>query len=479
MADFMGFTFGEYNSVDLGITRVSGGDRFEEELSPEIKDRNVEVPGLDGEYYFGSDYGPKEINIEIAFDSMTEGQFRDLRRAFNTKKTQSLIFDERPYKQYMAKLGSPIELSYVCFDEPKREIGAERNGVQRDREKDKNEEKDFLTSIIVPVGETVTYALTHTPKDEVRIAGINEYTVEDGVYSFTNSTESTINVTIAYAYDVFIPAWKQVTPYEYKDKTERIYKGEGKITFTCYFPFARSVYKVLPQTEEESDWAISSGILKESEYEGYDIYDNETGIINIYNGGDLPTGFRLYIPEASLGEKINLVYWKPNYVGRDEPEKDVLVINEITLKSNDPEDETKKDIGVLIDTTNQLIVGVSEFGKDNDGNAVYKTSGNLYNEFVESGYFFKLEPDIIGDGAKLQFVSSTNTETSNEQTDDTNSDNGTNNTDDTNDSVVDDNDNTDDTTDTEPVTDDTEPSTDNDDSTDTESIQIFYDYLYF
>lgn len=423
MADFMGFTFGGYNSVDLGITRVSGGDRFEEELSPEIKDRNVEVPGLDGEYYFGSDYGPKEINVEIAFDSMTEEQFRDLRRAFNTKKTQPLIFDERPYKQYMAKLGSPIELSYVCFDEPKREIGAERNGVQRDREKDKNEEKDFLTSIVVPVGETVTYALTHTPKDEVRIAGINEYTVEDGVYSFTNSTESTINVTIAYTYDVFIPAWKQVTPYEYKDKTERIYKGEGKITFTCYFPFARSVYKVLPQTEEESDWAISSGILKESEYEGYDIYDNETGIINIYNGGDLPTGFRLYIPEAALDSQIGLAYTPFDQSASDDPIEPLsLVIDPVTLKKIGEDEkvirseidettgeevetvetiEAPKDIGILVDTINQLIVGVSEFEIDENGNATYKTSGNLYNEFISSGYFFKLEPGELTDGAKL------------------------------------------------------------------------------
>ena len=30
MGDFTGFTFGGYNTVDLGITRVSGGDRYDE-----------------------------------------------------------------------------------------------------------------------------------------------------------------------------------------------------------------------------------------------------------------------------------------------------------------------------------------------------------------------------------------------------------------------------------------------------------------
>ena len=428
--DFMDFTFGKYRSADLGITRVSGGDRFEEELSPEIKDRNVEVPGLDGEYYFGSDYGPKEINIEIAFDSMTEKQFRDLRRVFNTKKTQPLIFDERPYKQYMAKLESPIELSYVCFDEPKRKKGAERNGVRRDREKDSEDIKSISVSdtIIVPPQSELHFSLTHAPKDEVTINPEEveySYEAETYTYTFSNEGEEPITITLSYSYDevTFVPAWEQVTPWDYEEGTQRIYKGEGKITFTCYFPFARSVYKVLPQTEEESDWAISSGILKESEYEGYDIYDNETGIINIYNGGDLPTGFRLYIPEAALDSQIGLAYTPFDQSVSDDPIEPLsLVIDSVTLKKIGEDEkvirseidettgeevetvetiEAPKDMGILVDTINQLIVGVSEFEIDENGNATYKTSGNLYNEFISSGYFFKLEPGELTDGAKL------------------------------------------------------------------------------
>ena len=42
MGDFTGFSFGGVHSSDLGITRVSGGDRYEEKLHPEVSDRTAE-----------------------------------------------------------------------------------------------------------------------------------------------------------------------------------------------------------------------------------------------------------------------------------------------------------------------------------------------------------------------------------------------------------------------------------------------------
>ena len=55
MGDFTGFSFGNWHSSEndsVTVLRVSDGDRYTEELHPEIKDRTAEVPGLDGEYYF-------------------------------------------------------------------------------------------------------------------------------------------------------------------------------------------------------------------------------------------------------------------------------------------------------------------------------------------------------------------------------------------------------------------------------------------
>lgn len=304
MGDFLGFTFGGVHSSDLGITRVSGGDRYEEDLHPEIKDRTVEVPGMNGEYYFGSDYGTRTFNIEIAFDSLTESQFRELRRVFGTKLIQSLIFDERPYKQYMAKIESPIELSYVCFDEPgytwRQGIGIGRTQAER----------------------------------------------EDHDYKVYNNTK------------------------------QRIYKGEGTISFICYFPFAKSVFKTIPVEYEDSDWVISSGILKSNERQNIDTFINLGGSeygFRVYNPGDISTGFQMYIPFGVLNQEISLTY--ENYMGVDTAS---LYLKPIVAKN-------QSETGVMIDTSTGLITGAIA------NNSNYTITNTLYNDAIKSGYLFLLD----------------------------------------------------------------------------------------
>ena len=146
--DFTGFQFGDWKSHDdrtgeVTLLRVSSGDRYNENLQPEIKDKIAEIPGLDGNYYFGSNYGTRQFDIEIAFDHLTEEQLRKLRTTFGTREIQKLIFDEYPYKYYLAKVASPIELSFVCFDEPIKTIGATQVGgglrvVDREYEQSNN-----------------------------------------------------------------------------------------------------------------------------------------------------------------------------------------------------------------------------------------------------------------------------------------------------------------------------------------------------
>lgn len=115
--DFTGFTFGNKHSSELGITRVSNGSRYDENLLPTIQDKTVQVPGGDGTYYFGSFYAQKSFNIPIAFDSLTEEEIRILREHFGNKFPQRLIFDEAPYKYYMAKVTSTPQIKTICFDE--------------------------------------------------------------------------------------------------------------------------------------------------------------------------------------------------------------------------------------------------------------------------------------------------------------------------------------------------------------------------
>ena len=361
MGDFLGFTFGNDHSSDLGITRVSGGDRYDEELHPEIKDRTAEVPGLNGEYYFGSDFGTKTFDIEIAFDHLTEKQFRKLRKIFGTKSIQPLIFDERPYKKYMAKLESPVELSYICFDE---------------RIRVKYSEEHNIGTIDTQEGAISGEVLEELP---------------DGVRMEYDKQGNRVR--------------QKVDPWVYKKGTERIYKGEGKMTFICYFPFAKSTFKVLPSTGSE-EWAISSGILSAEERQELKIDTYEDGAIKVYNPGDVETGFRLYVPANAVGQSITLSYGGAQ-----------LVVGSIELKENSM---GTTDAGVIIDTNTGLINGLipstmtithidNETGDvveveetsvihiDHNGNAYYTTSGNIYNESVQAGYFFKLQPNRYED----------------------------------------------------------------------------------
>lgn len=349
MGDFLGFTFGGYHSSDLGITRVSGGDRYDEQLHPEIKDRTAEVPGLNGEYYFGSDFGSRQFDIEIAYDSLTEEQFRSLRKVFGTKDIKELIFDERPYKRYLAKLESPIELSYICFDEPIKKKFSELHNI----------------GTIDPDSGVSEGVITELP-DGVRVT--ERIPTEDG-------------------YEI---VREKVDPWVYDyEHTQTIYKGEGKISFICHFPFAKSVYKQLPIAEEESDWVISSGILSATERDNrlIDVFNDNQ--IKVYNPGDVETGFRMYLPAEVANTSTSLTYL-------DEVNQ---IIASLYLK---PIEMKNTDVGVLIDTNNSLIIGVSEapLGPNpTDGDITYKTSGNLYNEAVESGQFFKIAPmfhDITG-----------------------------------------------------------------------------------
>lgn len=115
--DFISFSFNGVHSSDLGIVRTSDGSRFNKNLLPTIQDKTVQVPGADGTYFFDSFYTQKPFTVPIAFDSLTEEQLIRLNRHFGDKNVHELIFDEQPYKVYMAKVTGTPQIKSICFDE--------------------------------------------------------------------------------------------------------------------------------------------------------------------------------------------------------------------------------------------------------------------------------------------------------------------------------------------------------------------------
>ena len=282
--DFIGFSFNGYRSEELGIVRVSDGSRYDEDLLPTSQDKTVQVPGGDGFYYFGSDYTQRQFSINIAFDELTEAQFRKLQQVFGTKELGKLIFDERPYKYYMVKSGNP-QLKYICFG---------------------------------------------------------------------------------------------------KEGDPRIYKGEGTLTFTAYYPFAKSVFKFLEKTQKEGkevyvlqgtysnieEWAEASGMKAQGTLDK--VPKNPTGgvySISVYNAGDLEADFILKFNGAP-SNAINIELSQQNVAGK----KGFLNLKKFDLKGT--------DTGFQINTKTNLIEGFNTKG----------LTGILYNENIIQGDFFKIPP---------------------------------------------------------------------------------------
>ena len=283
--DFIGFSFNEHRSESLGIVRVSDGSRYNEDLVPTTQDKTVQVPGGDGFYYFGSDYTQRQFNINIAFDELTEKQFRELQQVFGTKELGKLIFDERPYKYYMVKSSKP-QLKYICFG-------------------------------------------------------------KDG---------------------------------------ERIYKGEGTLTFTAYYPFAKSAFKFLEKEIEEEtgkevyvlrktysnieEWAEASGMKAQGILDTIPAEPTENAYpISVYNAGDLEADFILKFNSAP-NNTINIALGQQD-VG---DKKAVLNLKSFSLKNT--------DTGFQINTKTNLIEGFNAEG----------LTGTLYNENITQGDFFKIPP---------------------------------------------------------------------------------------
>ena len=116
--DFYGFQFNGVHTSDLNIVRVSDGSRYSENLSPVFQDKTAQMLGSDGTLYWESFDTNKVWPIQVAFDELSEMQYRRLRQVFNGKTMGELIFDELPFKAYTAKVQSSPQFKTICFDTP-------------------------------------------------------------------------------------------------------------------------------------------------------------------------------------------------------------------------------------------------------------------------------------------------------------------------------------------------------------------------
>lgn len=207
--DFIGFTYNGLHSFrDLKIYRTSDGSRYNENLTATMTDKTADVPGGDGQYYFGTTFKNRTFNINYAFDKLNEVELQQLKTVFSGDGIHDLIFDELPYKVWSAKITGTASIKHLCFND---------------------------------------------------------------------------------------------------DNNQRVYKGEGSITFTCYYPYARTPDKLWVEQRDDEGKVISVqyltrdgrifGNYSEYCYPNRNEWEAASGLTENLNTvkGDVPTPFKLIV----------------------------------------------------------------------------------------------------------------------------------------------------------------------------------------
>lgn len=338
LLDFCGFSFNGRHSSDLGIVRVSEGSRYGETLISNFQDRTVAIPGGDGTYFFESNYTNRTFTINIAFDGLTELQLRQLRQIFNGKDVGDLIFDEVPYKAYVVKVQSPIQLKYICFDNEVDISSTSSVGYIN------------ANGVIQYVNRDVTN-LGRVYKGEGTIQFISYKPYAHSVYKYLNSytnanknewKNSTGMLSTQGAYDVIGDNTTTVKVYN---------PGDVETDFCAYVPIGAGSNITKIELKSESN-AILNGLY----FSNVSLISNNDSLLRINSKSNLVEGCTTdYIESQDSSFLPEKVYYESAGEG-------------MYTKTSDTTKNPQKTYYERI----------------------YITTGNLYNKFISSGDFFKI-----------------------------------------------------------------------------------------
>lgn len=274
---FIGFTYGDRHSSTLGIFRTSNSNRYDIRLTPNIKDITANLEGFDGTRYYGSFYTKREIPISFAFFGLTEKQLVLLKQTLNDNQIHDLILDEEPYKVWSVKLTSIAIAKHVCFE---------------------GDEGRFYC------GEGTLTFTSFSPYARSRFEYIEDYT-EDNISEWNENGKHLPDEN----YETLI--YPAILEYDFNDSTDTA----RLIGLESSFKLWLEDVDLLTDSEIEleginsyievfrtpgiynnlEEWRDASRIPSNTKY---GIYEN--GEYLIYNAGDAPTPFKLYLPVMEI-----------------------------------------------------------------------------------------------------------------------------------------------------------------------------------
>lgn len=131
---YIGFTYADnsgkiwHSITDLKIYRTGDGNRYNEELTSTMVDKTANVPGGDGQYYFGTTFQKKTFVVNYAFDKLTKEDIRRLKQVFSGDGIHDLVFDEdrstdgTALKIWSAKVTGTASMKHLCFEENGKDV---------------------------------------------------------------------------------------------------------------------------------------------------------------------------------------------------------------------------------------------------------------------------------------------------------------------------------------------------------------------
>lgn len=110
-----GFSFGGVHSSTLGIEVL----KISDPLLPPTRDRREDIPGRDGAWDFGADFGARAISINVALTAQAREDLRNtvrqLAARLNPKAgVKALTFDDEPGKSYAARIAGSIPIEHLA-----------------------------------------------------------------------------------------------------------------------------------------------------------------------------------------------------------------------------------------------------------------------------------------------------------------------------------------------------------------------------
>lgn len=362
--DFKGFTFNNIHSSTLGLTRVSDGSRYNENLTPSFKDTTIDRPGADGKIFMGSNFTKRDISVSFAFHNLTNRQLRRIQQVWNDKKIHELIFDEEPYKVYSAKITGTATMKYIAFEDEETHYRGEGSLTftcfyPYARSRFLYQEDYVVDNIHEWVSDDDYYVLLQDA------ALLDENVSMGGIlyYGFGNSNLFTGGIIGSDDwFDWVIP--QSLLSYANDVKLDDV---NSNVEIRALDNNSSYVNK--------NEWLAASGIPSSEDYGTY-----QNGQIKLFNAGDVEMPFKLWFALPTENGTMDLAIELYENVEGGAPQKSLELTNIQRLIGVSPRG-AGRDKYIVIDMVNFHIEGYDEYNRP---------TGRLYDRYITDGDFFHL-----------------------------------------------------------------------------------------